>query len=160
MLFRSAMVNSPVAQPTADEKYILNRGEMSTTRYLGGALFGSVFGLGSGHFIQGRFLNKGMYFLFGEAAGASTVLIGGIALCGIQGGKDSSNCQLIQNIGVGIFVAAKAWEIFDLWVIPPIENSEYRELIKKYPDKKRVAFQPFIFPTSSSSMVAGLAMSF
>lgn len=151
----------PMALPTPDENYLLNHGEMSTTRYLGGALVGSFIGIGSGHAIQGRFFNKGLYFLSGEFVGILLLEPVPALVCGGLGkGVDFSKCEPIQTAGLVIFLATKAWEIFDLWVIPPLENSEYRELIKKYPDKKRVAFQPFIFPTSSNGLVAGLAMSF
>ncbi len=152
--------SSPMAIPTAEEESLLDGGEVSIPRYLGGAFLGSFVGFGTGHAIQGRFFNKGAYFFIGESTGLGIALVGSIALCGIQGERGSSNCLWIANLGAGIFVLAKAWEIFDLWVGPPIENSNYRDLIKKYPDKKRVTFQPFILPTSSSSMVAGLAMSF
>ncbi len=152
--------SSPVTIPTAEEKSLLDRGEISIPRYVGGAFLGSFVGFGTGHAIQGRFFKKGAYFLIGEGSGIGVALGGSILFCGIQGERGSSNCLWVQNLGAGIFVLAKAWEIFDLWVIPPIENADYRELIKKYPDKKRVVFQPFIFPTSSNGLVTGLAMSF
>jgi len=67
----TASVDAPL---TYDEYRLLRRGEISERTRFGGILASDLFGLGIGQAMQGRWLETGWLFTFGELATASLLV--------------------------------------------------------------------------------------
>lgn len=161
-----ALANSPTPHPpingnlSREDVLILDQGEISTVRYLSGGLVGSLVGFGSGHAIQGRFQNKGFFFLAADAAAFGAFMGGSLLACGIQGQtSDTDACRIAQYAGVTAIVSLRLWEFYDLWFIPPKENERYRELTNKR-QSSSIELRPYLAPLSSNSIAAGVGISF
>src|SRR5512140_558304 len=59
-----------------DERDLLADGEISGGRYLGGGMAAVFFGFGVGHAVQGRWLDQGWIFTFGEPAAFGVMMAG------------------------------------------------------------------------------------
>jgi hypothetical protein len=120
----------PAVQLTPEETELLAQGEISTGEMVAGGLVGSFFGLGIGHAVQGRYLDKGWIFTVGELAGGSLVIFG-IVQCLEQHELDDGDCDdAIPLLVGGLLVNAgfRVWEIIDVWAGPPRHNARVREL--------------------------------
>jgi hypothetical protein len=114
-------------QLTPEEADLLARGEISTEETVAGGLVGTFFGLGLGHAVQGRYLDKGWIFTVGEL-GSLTVMVIGVSQCiDNDDGCDDGGGLLI----LGGFVAAlgfRVWELIDVWAAPSSHNARVRAL--------------------------------
>lgn len=143
------------------DKIIWNRGEISDKNYYGGAVLGTVVGLGSGHAVQGRFAERGAYFAVAEIAAWGVLFSGGFFTCLNGDSVDLSNCrcQTVTGVAKITLVGAKIWEIYDLWFVPPADNARYREL-KNIHKPPSVTFIPTLLPVAQNGMAFGLLITF
>lgn len=124
---------------TADEKKALEIGPISSGKYVGGAIAGTLVGFGLGNAIQGRYDWRGTTFTVGELASLGVITVAAIncmvkitgeATSAVFGGDvDDNACQsemIAINISTIVFFGLKVWEIADNWAVPPMINSDYR----------------------------------
>ncbi len=141
-----------------DDRRILQIGEISTPAYVIGGIIGTYpVGLGVGHAIQGRYMDKGWIFTVGEL-GSVAIMVAALGDCVYSSVGGYSNC----NGGLGWlavmgFVGFRIWEIVDVWAAPPEINRRYREI--KMRTESRVSLSP-LFATTRDGAVLGLKMTF
>jgi hypothetical protein len=125
---------------TERDKSILEVGEISTARYVTGGILGTYpLGFGVGHAIQGRWKEDGTIFTWGEL-GAVGVMVTGALGCTQDTGDKDWNCSSFEQglivVGAIGFVGLRIWEIVDVWAVPPLHNSKFRNLKKYIEDAK------------------------
>lgn len=129
-----ASVNASTEETTRTfndkETKLLQKGEMSTSRYVTGGIVGTL-GFGLGHAVQGRYLERGWIFTLGQTAsvlalGATSV--GAFVSC-IDGCSDSA--AIAPSLAVLAFAGFYIWEKIDLWLVPPRRNRKIRTLKKR-----------------------------
>lgn len=122
---------------------------MTQGQYLAGGVVGSIIGLGIGHAIEGRYLEKGWIFTLAE--GVSVTMIGtGAALLplelvtGLFSGRSSGASFYLLGLGGAALVGFKIWEIIDLWSTPSRQNMIIKD---DTPSKGKVSILPVVAPT-------------
>lgn len=127
------------------DREILDRGEISTTRYVIGGVVGTYpLGLGIGHAIQGRYSEKGWIFTVGEV-GSATAFVAGLGNCASNWSSENCDNGLIW-IGLAGYVGFRIWEIIDVWAAPPDLNRRYRELKSRVSGYDEMTFEPSFVP--------------
>ena len=114
---------SLIAVPTRAEEQIKAqpaiKPALSTGRYVTGGVIGSVFGLGIGHAIQGRYIPLGLVFTLGEAAGYAAFFADtkfGTTNTGLVTSVRATSIGTIGAIGLVVVTGLHIWEVIDLWV--------------------------------------------
>lgn len=140
-----------------DDRRILERGEISTTRYVVGGVLGTYpLGFGIGHAIQERYSDRGWIFTVGEL-GSIVVAAAGMGDC-VTNWSSSGSCNGgLFFLGIFSFVGFRIWEIIDLWAVPPELNERYRELKHRMGDN--ITFRPVFVPQANGGFL-GLQMTF
>lgn len=150
---------APLREPLSEEdRRALQIGEISTTAYVVGGIIGTYpVGLGIGHAIQGRYLDKGWIFTVGEL-GSVALLVAGVGDCysAALGGYTKCNSGLTW-LGLMGYVGFRIWEIIDVWAAPPEINRRYREI--KGRTGSQVSLSPLLTATHDGA-VLGLKMTF
>ncbi len=139
-----------------DDQRILERGEMTTTRYVTSGIVGSYFGLGIGQAIQGRYSDKGWIFTAGELGSIFVAVIGfGDCIGDTLSGYHDCNSGLLA-LGIAGYVGFRIWDVVDLWATPLDEERRYR-----YLKSKETAFnwRPVLMARENSPML-GLQFGF
>lgn len=99
-------------------------------REVTGPIVGTVVGLGTGHLIEGRWLDKGWIFTAGETAGLALFASG--FRCETVAGtyKDTTECNAntFATLGGITFLAFRIWQIVDLWATPVTPQQEDQKL--------------------------------
>ncbi|HEY8271909.1 MAG TPA: hypothetical protein VIG33_13545 [Pseudobdellovibrionaceae bacterium] len=151
--------NKSLMVDTLDEedRRILHIGEISTSSYVIGGILGTYpLGLGIGHAIQGRYMDKGWIFTVGEL-GSLAVVMGGVGSC-LDSISNSSRCNGgAWFLGAMGYVGFRIWEIIDVWAAPPEINRRYHNL--KFRMESRAILSPLLAPTRDGA-VFGLRMTF
>lgn len=130
-----------------EDQSILERGEISTTRYVLGGLLAIYPGLGIGHAVQYRFKDRGWIFLVGELGG-SVLMVMGLAQC-LGTSLNRSSCDGSQLVlGYGLLLGFKIWEIVDAWAVPPSLNDRYR-----YLKGQKVGLSGGLLPTPDGALL-------
>jgi hypothetical protein len=138
------------------ERDILQRGEITDTRYIVGGILGTYpLGFGIGHAIQGRYSDTGWIFTVGEM-GSLAVMMAGVGDCWSSGKSCSSGGLMF--LGLLGYAGFKVWEIADLWAGPPEHNRRYREL-KNRLGESSITFKPAFVPLADGGML-GLGVTF
>lgn len=88
---------------------------LSPERYYTGGILGSIFGLGIGHAIEGRWTDKGYIFTFGETLGALLLspVIYNLTSTKTEREKCVDFCTLPAFALV--YGGLRVWEIVDIW---------------------------------------------
>lgn len=153
-----------VALSESDQR-ILERGEISTARYIIGGVLGTYpLGLGIGHAIQGRYLESGWIFTAGELGSIGLIVIGFSNCLDNTWSNRSCGSNLAINLGVVGLIGFKVWEIIDLWAVPPELNRRYYELQNRI--STRVKVRPALLPIANyktgrtEGAMLGLQLSF
>jgi hypothetical protein len=136
---------------TEDERWILDRGEISSGAYIAGGILGTYpLGLGIGHAIQGRYSRNGYIFTLTQV-GAIGIMTAGVLNCieknlatPFSNGISSCN-NALTTIGAVAYVGVRIWEIIDLWSYPPDHNRRYRSLKER---SSPASVQGWILPAS------------
>ncbi|MGZ3774721.1 MAG: hypothetical protein ACXVCY_10255 [Pseudobdellovibrionaceae bacterium] len=141
---------------TEHEREILRRGEVSDAQYIFGGILGTYPGLGLGHAIQGRYMEKGWMFTVGESVSAIAIFAG-IGDCWNGSRYSTCNPGLVGAGFVGL-ITFRIWEIFDVWATPLEQNRHYREL-KGLLRENAMTFEPALIPTADGGRF-GLKLTF
>jgi hypothetical protein len=158
-------------QLSTDEQDLLNRGEITDGRHVGGILVSLFFGLGIGQAVQGRYGDTGWIFTVGEA-GSTVAVVVGLAKtldscldtlesrCG-----DNSTGQVLLIGGLIGLVVFRVWEVADAIGGPPRHNARVRELRMRLgmpPTGFARRMQPYLAPPLSrdGGATAGLTLRF
>jgi len=143
-----------------EDKKIVDRGEISTARYVVGGILGTYpLGFGIGHAIQGRYMDMGYIFTIGEL-GSIAVFLAGIGQCADTANwrSNSASCNsTLIGLGLGALVGFKIWEIIDLWATPPELNDRYHRLKRRMGEE--LTFEPTLLPLADGGML-GLRITF
>ena len=151
--------NAMYASLDEEDRRILRNGEISTGSYVLGGIFGTwPVGLGIGHAIQGRYMEKGWMFTAGELGSVALMVVGADDCTDALASSSRKSCNSSAILwGVVGYVGFRLWEIYDVWVTPSQINRRYRELNTQM--KPTAEFKPVLAPTSDG-FVAGLQMQF
>ncbi|AHZ86215.1 hypothetical protein Bb109J_c0872 [Bdellovibrio bacteriovorus] len=152
------------ASLSESDRAILERGEISQTRYVvGGILATYPLGLGIGHAVQGRYMEKGWIFTVGELA-SLMVLMAGFGDCVDDAWSSNNNCNNSGGLvfaGAFGFVGFRIWEAIDAWATPPEQNRRYRELKSRLPaSEDTITFEPGFMPLADGGGALGLRLTF
>lgn len=141
------------------EREILARGEITQFQYIAGGIVGTYpIGLGVGHAIQGRYVEKGWIFTAGEL-GSLLVLIAGVGDCWDNYNSRYRTCDGGMAVaGLIGYVGFRIWEIVDVWAAPPEHNRRLLE-IKARLERGSISFKPALIPLADGGML-GVRMSF
>lgn len=136
-----------------EDQRILERGEISTARYITGGILGTYpLGFGVGHAIQGRYHDKGWIFTVGEL-GSLAIAAAGASNCmddSESGAKRWGKCKSgLMVAGALAFTGFRIWEIFDLWFAPPKHNQRYRQL----KEQQTPTTSLYLMPTPSGGAI-------
>ncbi len=156
---------------TAEEREILQKGEITKGRYITSGIVGTAAGFGIGHGIQGRYGELGWVFTVAETASV-ILLLRGLSKCVDDGIYDSNTdddiwyarngnegCDSgLMSLGLVGFLGFHIWEIIDVWTHPPAHNRRYRS-IKNRSSSPAEKTNFFILPTDKGA-TAGLAFTF
>lgn len=125
---------SPVL--TADERALLERGEIGEGARLGGVVASVVFGLGTGQAIQGRWKERGWIFTVGELAG-----FGLAAVAASESDLDQDVITAMAIVGWSSFLGLHVWEVVDAVTVPRRHNRRVREA------RRRAGYRPtYVLP--------------
>ncbi len=147
---------APEYRLDSDERWILDRGEISEGAYVAGGILGTFPGLGIGHAVQGRYLQKGWIFTVGEIGSYGLAVAGAVNCLADSLSSRDCNGGLIV-LGVAAYVGFRVWEIIDVWAGPPEHNRRYRSLKKRFPDEGSMSF--YVLPLPGETL-AGLQFRF
>ena len=98
---------------------------ISRARYVTGGILGTVLGMGTGHAINGQYLERGRIFTSGELASLGAVLAGGMTFAL----SVATQQQVLKWMSVGMSIGGVAaylgfriWEAIDVWYSPTVET--------------------------------------
>lgn len=131
-------LTTPTPQLTADERALLARGEIGEGARVGGIVASVAFGLGTGHAIQGRWMERGWIFTFGELAG-----LGLGAVASSESDIDARTVNVLGFVGLATFIGLHVWEIVDASSVPEQHSCRVRELRRRASQAPVVAL-PFV----------------
>lgn len=148
------------SQLSESDRELLSRGPISTERYVIGGILGTYpFGLGIGHAVQGRYLEKGWVFTVGQLA-SGAVMIAGLSNCVWSTMARANGCDNgLFALGVAGYVGFRIWEIIDVWAVPPEQNRRYHELRRRIGEPS-YSIRPAIIPTADGGALLGMNISF
>lgn len=141
------------------DQRILQRGEISTGRYIAGGVTGTILGFGIGQAIHGRYPERGWIFTAGELAASALILAGLVSCYGDRPYEDSCSGAGLITAGALGYIGFRVWELVDLWAAPPDENNRYYELLRLQRKSRASQFRVLpIFP--SGALGLGIAYNF
>ncbi|MFV3409919.1 hypothetical protein ACNH6C_15025 [Bdellovibrio bacteriovorus] len=152
------------ASLSENDRTILERGEISQTRYVvGGILATYPLGLGIGHAVQGRYMEKGWIFTVGELASIAVFAAGMGDCVASTWSSNNDNCNGSGGLlfaGAFAYVGFRIWEAVDAWATPPEQNRRYRELKSRLPaSEDTITFEPGFMPLAGGGAL-GLRVTF
>jgi hypothetical protein len=169
---------APVVLSREDWK-LLERKELSKARYVVGGIVASYIGLGLGHTVQGRWLEKGWVFTLGESAGLAMTVVGlsqvlTAADCApVEPGAPSRCPSHNRRLGGGLLVAGlvtyvgfRVWDAVDAWGTPHRQRQRARLLRRSLGLPPGARMTPYVVPTASATgeltrgAMAGLGLQF
>ncbi len=113
-------------------------------QYGAGGVVGSVFGLGTGHAIQGRYTKLGWIFTLSEVATLTLGLWGALNSTPYfnRDGYNNSIYGVSSYVGFFGFFSLRIWEIVDLWtgVSPTSSTKSHALVLVPNPHGPQVAF--------------------
>ena len=114
---------------------IYDKGVISDEGKAVGIALGSFAGFGLGHATYGKFGERGWLFLVSEIAAITLTLYG---LSGIYDDSwQSSRSNTPFYLGLGLFLALKVGEIYDVATIPDDHNAEQEKIIQRLKGSKK-----------------------
>jgi hypothetical protein len=158
-------------QVTADERDLLDQGEITDGRHVGGILVSLFFGLGVGQAVQGRYGDTGWIFTVGEAASMVALIVGVVKTVDDcfdldERGCDDDSTGSVLVLGGFIGLAGfRIWEVVDAITGPPRHNARLRQLRMRLgmpPASFARRLRPYIAPPLSrdGGATAGLTLRF
>lgn len=110
---------------SSDETTSSSKIPVVTSKYVTGGVITSIFGLGIGHGIEGRYGDKGWIFTATEATGYAMMIAG----CNDRKDRDGDGDKECNNAGLAAAGAVLAigfhvWEIVDIWTgATPVDSA-------------------------------------
>jgi hypothetical protein len=158
-------------QLSPDDQELLNQGEISDGRHVGGILVSLFFGLGIGQAVQGRYGDTGWIFTIGEAGSSVAFIVGAVKTIDAcfdnldQGCHDDTSAKVLLFGGLIGLVVFRVWEIADAIGGPPKHNARVRQLRMQLgmpPTTFVRRLQPYLAPPLShdGGATAGVALRF
>jgi hypothetical protein len=120
------------APPTAEERALLERGEISSGARSGGGLLALFLGFGSGQAVQGRFAETGWIFLVGEGLSGAAFTKGVVDLIECTADRETTyNCDNARWVpwlvgGSIAFSVFRIWGVVDAFKGPERHNQRVR----------------------------------
>jgi hypothetical protein len=150
---------------TEEERHLLEQGEITDGRHVGGGVAAFVFGFGVGQAVQGRWTDTGYIFTLGEGASMVAVVYGlGRALSCVDTDTSCNNDGGAWMLGgLLAYTALHVWEVVDAFVVPPRHNQRVRELRTRLgypPAGVYYGLKPFVAPKNGDGAVAGFELRF
>jgi len=150
---------------SAEDRELLEAGEISDGQWGGGVLASVAFGFGTGQAIQGRWHDTGWIFTLGESLSFLAFVVelptafSDCFDCGPSHQHDQDRAADIMIGSLIVFAGLHIWEIGDAAVGPSAHNARYREMRARHPELYMV--QPFAARASNGTGgVAGLTLRF
>jgi hypothetical protein len=155
----------PQVMLTDEERHLLEVGEISDGKHLGGGLAAVFFGFGVGQAVQGRWSDTGYIFTLGEGASVVALFYGLGRALSCDGESSCSNEGAGWMVGgLLAYTALHVWEIADAFVVPPRHNQRVRELRSRLgypPAGMYYSVKPFLTPPKNGDgAVAGFELRF
>ena len=159
-------------QLTTDEQDLLNEGEITDGRHVGGILVSLFFGLGVGQAVQGRYGDTGWIFTVGETASMVALIAGVVKTLDDcfdtfdnHGCHDNSTGDVLLIGGFVGLAAFRIWEVADAIIGPPKHNARLRQLRMRLgmpPASFARRLRPYMAPPLSrdGGAAAGLTLRF
>lgn len=155
----------PPIQLTAEDQELLAEGEMPAVQHAAGGALAFVLGFGTGHMVQGRWLETGWIFTLTEAASLGAIIYGVSEWdinCTDVGAKCSnSNAATLIAAGVIGSLGFHVWEVLDAFIVPANRNRRIRTL------RARLGMDPvprpysfYVAPHADGGGQAGLVIRF
>jgi hypothetical protein len=157
------------APPSAGERALLERGEISGLEHIGGGVAGAVLGFGIGQALQGRWAERGWVFTLGETAATVALVWGGTRIATHCPGRDATGCG---DRGVGLamggamaLAAFRAWATLDAFIVPPAHNREVSALRRRVGLRAGTGPQALVLPyvapaRAGDGFVGGMSLRF
>jgi hypothetical protein len=158
-------------QLSPDDQDLLNQGEITDGRHVGGILVSLFFGLGIGQAVQGRYGDTGWIFTVGEAGSWVAIIAGAVKTVDTCFNTLESRCdddstgQVLLVGGLIGLVVFRVWEVADAIGGPPRHNARVRQLRMRLgmpPMGYTRRVQPYVAPPLSrdGGATAGLTLRF
>lgn len=144
---------------SSDDRWILNRGEVSDVGHVAGALLAIYPGFGLGQVAQGRWTDTGWIVTSGELALGAAVAIG-LFSCAIRDSVEadgSVSCTGLSWAYAG-FLGFRIYGIYDAIAGPSNHNQRYRELKSVY--GKTMQPDMIVTPIVTNDRSLGLGVAF
>src|SRR5262245_49064669 len=153
---------------TEEEHKLLEMGEISDGKHLGGGLAAVFFGYGVGQAVQGRWSDTGWIFTLGEGAATVAFVYGFVdmfANCPIDGPCNNDRGAALFLGGLLAYGVFHVWEVVDAFVVPPRHNRRVRELRARlgYPPVPYYGrLAPYLAPPTGSNdgAIGGVTLRF
>ena len=151
---------------TDEERHLLEVGEISDGKHIGGGIAAFAIGFGVGQAVQGRWSDTGYIFTLGEGASMVALFYGlGRALSCVDSDTTCNNDGGAWMLGgLLVYTVLHVWEIGDAFVVPPRHNQRVRELRQRLgypPAGVYYGFKPFLTPPKNGDgAVAGVELRF
>jgi len=121
----------PIQLPPEDQE-LLAEGEMPVGQHVGGGVLAFAVGFGTGHMVQGRWLETGWIFTLTEAASIGAIVYG-VSQWDINCTDSTARCS---NANAATFIIGgvvgslgfHVWEVLDAFIVPANRNRRVREL--------------------------------
>ena len=116
--------------------------------YIGGGITASLFGFGIGHYIQGRYLEKGWIFTLldvGIIAGAYAFLRNWPDNTIVINGDPNIFTFCLLAVGIGF----RVWQTIDAWWLPD-----------HYKVVRNIKFSPDLYTTNNGDLALGLSLKY
>jgi hypothetical protein len=150
---------------SAEDRQILEDGEVSGGQWGGGVVASVAFGFGIGQAVQGRWHDTGWIFTLGESLSIVAIIAELPATfsdcfdCGTSHQRDQDRAADIMIGSLIVFAGLHIWEIGDAAIGPSEQNARYHAFRARHPEMYSV--EPFAARASSGTGgVAGLTLRF
>lgn len=153
-------------QLSAEDQELILDGEIGPVAHIGGGLFATFVGFGTGQAVQGRWLERGWIFTVGETAGLGVMFYGLGKAASSCVNDDGSSCG---SSGTGLIVGGAIavtglhiWEMVDAFVAPIGHNRRVRAAKLRASGHAGIAsVTPYVVPPpTGDGAVGGLSLTF
>jgi hypothetical protein len=148
-----------------DDRDVLDGGEISTGRIIGGTIASTLVGFGTGQLIEGRYSSTGWIFTVGESVSTVALFTGlmGVAVTCDAATTHADVCHRGAAVGLLLggalgFLGFRGWDIADAGIAPLERNARYRAALRRNPTYA-ARVMPFVTPVEHGT-TAGLSVSF
>jgi hypothetical protein len=145
----------PLPVLSAEDRQILEDGEVSDGQWIGGVAASIGLGFGIGQAIEGRWRDTGWIFTLGESASFVTMIVSlsaAIGECWDCSAAETHRQDQAADVFFGsliVFAGLHIWEIGDAAIAPAEHNERYHAMRARHPEMYSV--MPYVVPSRSGS---------